>query len=242
MNSNSVRFASRSTRRIWSWAAFGTVGLVLTATWAAGVANAPGANSLNTSSSPLVAGAPDNNTDRFDGTVALGPDTSLTVNFSGRWGVLPNAAGGANNDYQLFDVDLSDAEFDTGNYFIEVGLLATPVPAGFTVFQMDFLIDDDACATADFDPAADYDAVVGSDPDALAPGETVVSRVLFSDNLDNSVVFPNLTDDLGPNYCVGVAATGTSPADDTAGTFVRRADPDVAVTMPTFVAIVNEHT
>lgn len=242
MNRNPLSFASSASRRVWSWAIFGTVGLVLTGTWAAGVASAPGANNVNNASSPLVAGAPDNNTDRFDGAVALGPDTSLTVNFTGRWGVLPNAAGGANADYQLFDVILSDPAFDNGTYFVEVGLLATPAPAGFTVYQLKFLIDDDACATADWDTAADYDAAIGLDPENLGAGETVASRVLFSDNLDNSVVFPNLTDNLGPLYCVGVAATNTSPASDTAGTFIRRADPNVAVTLPTLVAIVNEHS
>ena len=43
-------------------------------------------------------------------------------------------------------------------------------------------------------------------------------------------------------YCVGVQSTGAALADDTAGTFIRRADPGTGVTMPSFVAIVNQHS
>lgn len=231
-------------KRLTPIVAFGGAGVLLTSTWAAGVASSPGANSVNSASAPLVAGAPDNNTDRFDGTVALGPDgaAGLTVNFSGRWGVLPDTAANPTVHYELFDIDLSDAQFDTGNYFVEIGLLATPVPANFTVLQVDWVIDDEACASADFTGFdAAYTAALAADPDDIQPGEVVADRVLFADNLDNSVIFPNLTDALSESYCVGVEATGVLLAADPAGTFVRRVDTS-AVTMPSFVAIVNQHT
>ena len=71
---------------------------------------------------------------------------------------------------------------------------------------------------------------------------TVDVATLYADTVDNSVVFPKLTDDLGPAYCVGIRATGTDLADDVDGTFIRRAASGAwAGQMPTFVAIVNEH-
>lgn len=220
-------------KRLTSFAAFGVAGVMLTATWAAGVASSPAANSTAGAGAAIVAGAPASGTDRFASAVALGPDTALTVNFSGRWGLVPNTAANPTVDYELFDIDLSNASFDTGTYFVEVGILPTPLPAGFTAIQVEWFIDDVACATSDFTPDVDYTGAAG----------TVDFVTMYADTVDNSVVFPSLTDDIGPNFCVGVKATGAAIANDTDGTFIRRAASGAwAGTMPTFVAIVNEHT
>lgn len=231
MNATPLRFASRASRRVWSWAAFGTVGLVLTATWAAGVANTSGTAGTVGSSAPIVASAPSSSTDRFASAVAVGHDTSFPVNFSGRWAVVPTetAAAGDTANYEMFLVDLTS--FTTGNYFVEIGLKPTPPPAGFTALQVEWVIDSvgvaETCAQADL---------------ATASATASNKKTLYADNLDNSVVFNNLA--FNTRHCIGVIATGTAIADDVDGTFIRRnaTGGTFVGTMPSFVAIVNEHT
>lgn len=231
MNTTPLRFASRASRRVWSWAAFGTVGLVLTATWAAGVANTSGTAGTVGVSDPIVASAPSSSTDRFANAVAVGQDTSFPVNFSGRWGVIPNdtTGGGDPVHYEMFLVDLTS--FTTGNYFVEIGLKPTPPPAGFTALQVEWVIDSvgvaENCTNADL---------------ATASATAANRKTLYADNLDNSVVFNNLA--FNTRHCVGVIATNTTIADDVDGTFVRRnaTGGSFSGTMPSFIAIVNEHT
>jgi hypothetical protein len=229
----SLRFASSASRRIWSWAAFGAVGLVLTATWAAGVANTSGTAGTVASSDPIVAAAPSSSTDRFAAAVAVGQDASFPADFSGRWAVIPNDAtispGTDTVNYEMFFIDLTT--FTTGNYFVEIGLKPTPPPAGFTALQVEWVIDEvgvaETCANADL---------------AAASATASKRKTLYADNLDNSVVFNNLA--FNTRHCIGVIATNTALADDVDGTFMRRnaTGGTFVGTMPSFVAIVNEHT
>jgi hypothetical protein len=221
-------------KRLTSVAAFGTAGVLLTATWAAGVVDTDATAGTPTPGAAISAAAPASNTDRFASAVTAGVDAGFPVDFSGRWGVIPDDDdGGADTtDYELFNIDLSNAAFDSGTYFVEVGILPDPVPSGFSALQVEWIIDDEACVDADWTPDVDYTGASG----------TVDVQTLYADTVDNSVVFPELTKALGPAYCVGVRSTGTSPADDPDGTFIRRAASGAwAGQMPTFVAIVNEH-
>lgn len=228
---------ARRMGRVGRLAAFGVAGATLTATWAAGVADVSGSNPQNSLSTPIVAGAPTSSTDRFASAVSAGPNTTFNVDFIGRWGRFPDAdADGAafadpSVDYELFEIDL--VSFTAGSYFVEVGMLPSPQPAGLTAMQVEFVIDDLPCATADLDAQL------------AANRET-----LYADNIDNSVVFDGLN--FGTTHCVGVEASGidTAPepdvtlvADDPAGSFVLRAEASTSsnVTLPTFVAIVNEY-
>ncbi|MEX2255931.1 MAG: hypothetical protein WEC34_10890 [Acidimicrobiia bacterium] len=219
-------------KRLTSIAAFGAAGMLLTATWAAGVASSPAANTTAANSSPVVAGAPAGADDRFADAIAIGEDTGLTIDFDGLWGVLPEdtfAGDDPSADYELFDVDL--AGLDDGTYFVEVGLLpTTPAsPDGFIALQINWVIA----------PAACVDATT-TDSLATRAGTAANVKTLYADNLDNSVVFPNLEENT--QHCIGVLSSGT--ATDTAGTFIRRAESGVTFDgeLPSFVAIVNQHT
>jgi hypothetical protein len=224
-------------KRLASVAAFGTAGVLLTATWAAGVVSTPADDGTNSLSTPIVAGAPSSSTDRFSEAVNAGPDTTFNVDFVGRWGRFPDSdtdgAGAADPsvDYELFEIDLTD--FTAGTYFVQIGMLPTPQPSGLTAMQVEFVIDDQPCATAD-----------------LAGQAAGNRKVLFADNIDNSVVFSNLA--FNTTQCVGVLASGvdTVPepdvdlvADDPDASFVLRTTASTSsnVVLPTFVAIVNEH-
>ena len=200
-----TKTARRKRRRTVTWAMFGLVGLAMGAVWAAGFATSTATtdNATNTSTATVIPNsATPQLSSKFVGT-AIAKD-ALALSFNGTWGIVPFTT--------MFEVNLAGSATATGTYFAEV-LLTDPLPAGFTTLQLEFVIDNQACATIKTAGSWTQDAI------SIMPVETQDARAVFTGLAG------------GSTHCIGVRAE--SKADDPAAHYIRR-PANGTITAPTF--------
>jgi hypothetical protein len=145
-----------------------------------------------------------------DLAAAITPGSAFTVNWSGRWGSVA--------DTNFFTVDLSSKP-NTEFYNIAFLLTNDISSAGWSSLQLKVEAFDRASGACD---PADFDG-------AQRP------EIMAFEAQDAGVYWNNLPG--GDIYCIGINA---SDGQDSAGTFLRRADESAdPTTYPTFVATVD---
>jgi hypothetical protein len=226
VEANRLHRARARRRRTVVVAIVALFGLILAAVWAVGIAETGESTGTATAASIGVGVEPTSDESDLVARIANGPDASLPINFVGRWGDIPADTSGAVN-YQLFNVDLGDVggvtPAGTDTFFVEIGL--TNPTTEFRALQFEWVAANEACTTADFDPAP----------------STV--DVLYGDTSDAVVVFSDLTNATADDWCFGVLSTG-GKANDATGTFIRRNSTGTTMPtdMPQFFAVLGRHS
>lgn len=215
----------RQRRRMVSFAIVGVLGLVLSAAWAAGVLTTNPSTGDATATVPFRTSAPGADTNPLADMLTPGEDATpnaLVINFSGRWGVIPDDTTVATPNYELFEVDLTGATTTTQKHFVEIGVANSTALDEFRVLQIAFVMNNVACSATALDTVDE-------------------TQVLYADTNDAAVVFSNLTKTAGPAYCIGVKPV--AKANEPTGTFIRRdgMDTTMPTPMPEFFAVLNVH-
>lgn len=212
MTSEVLAEIEQRTARRRRWRRRGLVGVallstVLVGTWAAGVVFTTTTTGTVTSAPPLLVNPGGNPPSRFD--AALQEHDALSIGFTGNWGVIAADTG-------MFDLDLTDAAFGAGQYYLSVVVLNTP--NGWERLQVQFHAVAGACAAS---------------PDWTSP---ISSVVMYVETDDTRVNLTGLTG--GGAYCIGVRAV--PKADNPAATYIRRPSGSIIPTMPVFGATVGQ--
>ncbi len=203
---------SRRRRRTFTWLVFGLVGLIIGAVWAVGIATSTATvDTAGATAAAQVFGTspPAAGTSQYAGLVTT--NTALTIGFQGTWGKV-------DADTKMFDVDLTSL---SGTYFVAVYLNNNAT--GWSALNLEFRQVNKACT----------DGTLGA-ADWAAPAAT---SVMVVETEDAWAVFPSLASGAGANYCIGIQTL--VPANDSAGTYIRRPSPSSSPTAPTFIALLN---
>src|SRR4051794_37572412 len=201
----------RRRRRVAIWLTFAALGISMGAVWATGFASVGGANGTNNPSPALSSSDPGAHTSDLAGPATARSDPTVD------WGGPPGGTAAT----RFFTVDL-DSKSASNNYNIAMLLTNDISNQGWTTLQLN---------------VENADVGAGGTCNATVFDGTNDPKLMVLDTRDAGVYWNNLPG--GTTYCVGIA-TAANPADDTAGTFLRRdSDTTGPSVLPSFIATVD---